>query len=398
MKRSLVDLPAESLVNRRALVRVDYNVPLGPDGVVRDVTRIDATLPTLRHLLERGARPLLLSHLGRPRGKVDPKLSLAPVVPLLAERIGVPVRLVPSLDVAPMAVAQQERGGSGILLLENTRFLPGERRDDDALSRRFSALGDLFVNDAFGSLHRAHASVVGVTRHLRPAVAGLLVQEELEVLDRLRADPPRPFVVVFGGAKIGDKIELVRVFLERCDLALIGGAMGNTFLRAAGLEMGASLVETSALPLARELRERWPEKLRLPGDLMVRLAEDAAGERVRTLKSGQVPPGGAALDIGPVTRAEFAAAIKSARTLFWNGPMGWFEGEGFAAGTRAVAQAVAQATAEGAFTVVGGGDSARAIREAGLRDEVSHVSTGGGAALEYLASGTLPGLEALDEA
>ncbi|MFW6089530.1 MAG: phosphoglycerate kinase, partial [Gemmatimonadota bacterium] len=269
--------------------------------------------------------------------------------------------------------------------------------NDAGLALRLARLGDVYVNDAFGSTHRAHASVVGVTEHLRPAVAGLLVEAELEALSRLREGPERPFVVAFGGAKIGDKMPLVEAFVDRADTLLVGGAMANTFLAAAGHEVGRSLVEEDAVPFAREILGRPDIELRLPVDLVIGVPGDEAGER-RVVPADGIPAGMAAYDIGPDTREEFAAVIREARTFFWNGPMGWFEADGYDAGTRAVAVAAAESAETGAFCVIGGGDSARALHEAGLDDRVSHVSTGGGAALEYLAHGTLPGLEALDEA
>jgi phosphoglycerate kinase len=396
-KRSVRSLDRETLDGQRALVRVDYNVPLGAGGQVEDATRIDATIPTLRFLLDAGARPVLVSHLGRPRGKVVSGLSLRPVAAVLEARLGSAVRFRSDTDTPAAAEAARALPPEMVLLLENTRFLPGETRNDPELARRLARLGDFYVNDAFGSMHRAHASVVGVTEHLRPAVAGLLVETELDALSRLRAGGERPFVVAFGGAKIGDKMPLVEAFVDRADTLLIGGAMANTFLAAAGREMGRSLVEVEALAFAREILDRPDIELRLPVDFVVGLPGDEKGEK-QIVPADAIPAGMAAYDIGPATREEFAAVIREARTLLWNGPMGWFEAEGYDAGTRAVALAAANAATAGAFCVIGGGDSARAIHEAGLTERVSHVSTGGGAALEYLAHGTLPGLEALDDA
>ncbi|MFQ5746862.1 MAG: phosphoglycerate kinase [Gemmatimonadota bacterium] len=394
-RRTIRDLKPQELAGRRALVRVDYNVPLGPAGAVADATRVEATLPTLRRLLEAGAKPVLLSHMGRPRGAVRPDLSLAPVAPILEGLLETPVEFGGLPDSSE--ALERSRGGPGrVLLLENTRFLPGETRNDDGLAARLAALGDLFVSDAFGSAHRAHASVVGVTRHLRPAVAGLLVEAELEALGALLAAPATPFVVAFGGAKMSDKIRLLERCLETADRVLIGGAMANTFLRARGVSMAASVVEEEAVGLAGDLLARFGRRLRLPSDLVVANPAEPGTERV--VEGADVPDGMSALDIGPATAAAFAEIVRDAGTLFWNGPMGWFENETFAAGTRTLAQAAADATRRGAFTVIGGGDSASAVRGAGLMDAVSHVSTGGGAALEFLAQGTLPGLEALDEA
>lgn len=396
-RRSVRSLDRDTLDGRRALVRVDYNVPLGAGGRVEDATRIDATLPTLRLLLEGGARPVLLSHLGRPGGKVVADLSLRPVAAALEHRLGSPVRFRSDTDTEQAAEAARALPAGEVLLLENTRFLPGETKNDAELARRLARLGEFYVNDAFGSTHRAHASVVGVTEHLRPAVAGLLVEAELEALSRLREGTERPFVVAFGGAKIGDKMPLVEAFADRADTLLIGGALANTFLAAAGREVGRSLVEQDAVPFAREILGRAGIEIRLPVDLVIGAPGVEAGES-RVVAAGGIPDDMAAYDIGPVTRHEFAAVIRDARTLFWNGPMGRFEAEGYDAGTRAVAAAAAEAAGHGTYCVIGGGDSARAVHEAGLAARVSHVSTGGGAALEYLAHGTLPGLEALDDA
>ena len=395
-KRTLRDLDLDELEGRRVLVRVDYNVPLDEDREVRDATRIDATLPTLRHLLEAGARPILMSHLGRPGGEVAPEMSLRPVVAELEERIGVPVHFCSDITSDGVLEASKNLPAGEILLLENTRFHAGERGNDPSFAASLARLGDLYVNDAFGSTHRAHASVVGVPERLRPAVAGLLVEDELAALSRLRERASRPFVVAFGGAKIGDKLPLVELFLDRADTLLVGGALANTFLAAAGYETGESLVEDDAVSVARDILDRPDVDLRLPVDLVVGSADDE-GER-RVVAADQIPPELAAFDIGPKTRDEFAAVIGSAATVFWNGPMGWFENPAYVDGTRAVAAAAARAAEGGAFCVIGGGDSARAIHEAGLEDRVSHVSTGGGASLEYLAHGTLPGLEALDDA
>lgn len=376
---------------------MDYNVPL--DGVrVADASRVEATHPTLRHLLESGARPVLLSHLGRPKGEPDPRYSLAPVAGVLEEGLGAPVHFASPADGPEAQEASRSLPPGSVLLLENTRFLPGETRNDEALSVRLAALGDLFVNDAFGSMHRAHASTVGVAGHLRPAVVGLLVEAELEALGALRGDPLRPFVAAFGGAKIGDKIELLEAFLDRADLLLVGGAMANTFLRACGHGLGRSLVEEDALPVAARLLGRGGSRIRLPADLVVTPDPEAPEPELWTVPPGEVPQGAAAVDIGKETREAFAREVRAARTFFWNGPMGLFERDSFSGGTVAVARAAADATRDGAFTVIGGGDSASAVRRAGVADQVSHISTGGGAALEFLARGTLPGLEALDDA
>ncbi len=397
-RKTLKDLPAASLRDRRALVRVDYNVPMDEDGTIRDANRIEASLPTLRYLLEHGARPVLVSHLGRPKSGPDPRYSLRTVAPVLGGLLGAPVRFLPETDSDAAVAATRELAPGSVLLLENTRFLPGETKNDPELAQRLARLGDFYVNDAFGSTHRAHASTVGVTEFLRPAVAGFLVEDELEALSALRSPKGRPFVVAFGGAKISDKIPLIEGFLERADIVLVGGAMANTFLRAAGLPTGSSLVEEEALDVAAELLHQPGSRLRLPTDLVVAEAGSPDALRSKIVAADSIPDDRAAYDIGPATRETYAHAIGESRTFFWNGPMGLFERPGFDSGTVRVAEAAASATAEGAFTVVGGGDSASAIRQAGLAHAVSHVSTGGGAALEFLAAGTLPGIEALDEA
>ena len=394
--KTLRDLDPDEFSGKRVLVRVDYNVPMDEDGTVRDVNRIEASLPTLRYLLEHGARPVLVSHLGRPKGEVVPRYSLAPVAPVLERLLGAPVRFVAETDTDAAVEATRQMEEGSVLLLENTRFLPGETRNDPDLSERLARLGDLFVNDAFGSTHREHSSVVGVAGILSPAVAGYLVESELEAFAELRDPRERPFVVAFGGAKISDKIPLIEAFLERADAVLIGGAMANTFIRASGLGTGTSLVEEEVLDVAAGLLGRPERRLSLPTDVVVGEAGAPDATRSEIVPIDAIPDDRAAFDIGPESRETFARAIGESRTFFWNGPMGLFEIPGFDSGTVRVARAAAEATAEGAFTVVGGGDSASAIRQAGLAGAVSHVSTGGGAALEYLAQGSLPGLDALD--
>ncbi|MEE9207165.1 MAG: phosphoglycerate kinase [Gemmatimonadota bacterium] len=390
-RRILGDLAEADLRGRRVVIRVDYNVPLD-EGRVTDSSRVTASLDSLRYILKAGGHPVILSHLGRPKGEVRPELSLLPVVALLEESLECPVRLL-SLDEAE---AEQGAADEGVLLVENTRFLEGETQGDPELARRFAGLGRVFVNDAFGTLHRTHASVTGVAELMEPAVAGFLVERELRALSALRTEPESPFVVVFGGAKIGDKIELVDELLERSDTVLVGGAMANTFLRAQGHSMGDSLVEEGSVEIASSYLSEGSD-LELPTDLVVAPGPDRADEAI-IVPVDSVPDGMAALDIGPETQRAFSRWVIEARTLFWNGPMGLFERPPFAAGTLALAHAAAEATRAGAFTVVGGGDSAAAVRAAGLDTAITHVSTGGGAALDFLAQGTLVGLQALDEA
>ncbi len=395
MKRRLRRLTVDELRGRRALVRVDYNVPLDDEGEVADPARITASLPSLRHLLDGGARPVLVAHLGRPGGRPRPDLSLAPVARTLERSLERPVRLLGAADREAERATREADPGS-VHLLENVRFLEGETANDPEVARALARLGDLYVNDAFGACHRSHASTVGVARLLRPAAMGLLVEAELEALGALRSSPEPPFVAVFGGAKIADKIGVVRGMLERADRVLVGGAMANTLLRAAGHPLGRSLVEEEALGAAARLLEEAGDRLLLPDDLVV-AAEPSPDAETRTVDVDAVPEDAMALDVGPRTRDAFAETVGACRTLFWNGPMGYFEREPFAAGTRSMARAASRATAAGAFTVVGGGDSARAVREAGVADRLSHVSTGGGAALSYLEAGTLPALEALED-
>lgn len=395
MRRSLRQLTEPDLLGRRALVRVDYNVPL-QGGEIQDKTRIEASYPTLAYLLDKGARPVLLSHLGRPGGEPNPLFSLEPVAAALASGFGRTVGFVGPADSEEAVAASRGLGAGEILLLENTRFLSGETKNDPELARRLARLGDLFVNEAFGTAHRAHASNAGVAMLVKPAVAGLLIQRELEALDRVRLAGERPFVVALGGAKIADKIDLLEGFLGRADRILIGGAMANTFLRARGMDLGDSLVEENAVETAREMLDRAAELLELPTDLVVS-PEPESSDGPRVVEIDSIPAGYRALDIGPRTRARYGEAVRGSRTFFWNGPMGLFERPPYDEGTISIARAAADATGAGGFTVVGGGDSASAVRQAGLVSTVSHVSTGGGAALEYLATGTLPALEALDE-
>jgi phosphoglycerate kinase len=396
-KKTIRDLSDSEVRGKRALVRVDFNVPLDAHGHVTDDTRIRAALPTIDALFDRGARVVvLLSHLGRPKGGPDPRYSLDPVARHLATLTPRPVLFVETTDSDEALKATEHAAPGTILLLENTRFLPGEESNDPALARELAELGDLFVNDAFGSAHRAHASTEGIAHHLHPAVAGLLMENELRYLGEALARPQRPFVAVLGGAKISGKIDVIEQLLPKVDRLVVGGAMACTFFRAMGLETGRSLVEPDRVEMAKSLLERAGERLLLPEDAIVAPSLDAA-ERAHVVRREAIPASEAMFDIGPESAARFAREIHAARTIVWNGPMGVFERPPFDAGTRAVAQAMAEATAEGATTIVGGGDSAAAVEALGLASRMSHVSTGGGASLEFLEGKELPGVAALDE-
>ncbi len=396
MKRTLESLDPAAIEGRRALVRVDFNCPV-KDGAVTDNTRIRAALPTIKYLRDKGARVVLLSHLGRPKGGPDPKYSLQPVVRELERLLGAPVTFLadPTSEAAVTASRRLPRGG--VAVGENTRFSPGEEQNDTALAGRLAALGDLYVNDAFGSAHRAHASTEAVARLLKPAVSGFLMQQELRYLGEALHQPARPFVAVLGGAKISGKIELIEALLPKTDAILLGGAMACTFFRAMGLETGTSLVEEDRLELARQLMAKAGDKLVLPSGAIIAQKLERGAE-LKAVTREAIPAGWAMFDIDPASERAFATRIGGARTVVWNGPMGVFETPPFDHGTLAVARAMADATGRGAVTVIGGGDSAAAVAQAGLADRITHVSTGGGASLEFLEGKELPGVAALDEA
>ena len=394
MKRTLESLDPAAIEGKRALVRVDFNTPV-KDGAVTDNTRIRAALPTIKYLRERGARVVLLSHLGRPKGGPDPKYSMQPVVRELERILGAPVTFLPdpTSDDAVTATRRLPRGG--VAVGENTRFYPGEEKNDRALAERLAALGDFYVDDAFGSAHRAHASTEAVARLLKPAVSGFLMQQELRYLGEALHRPKRPFVAVLGGAKISGKIDLIEALLPKTDAIVLGGAMACTFFRAMGLETGNSLVEEDRLDLARQLMAKAGAKLVLPSGAVIAQKLEAGAE-TRAVARDQIPAGWAVYDIDPATERDFLARIGAAGTVVWNGPMGVFETPPFDRGTLAVARAMADATTKGAVTVIGGGDSAAAVAQAGLTDRITHVSTGGGASLEFLEGKELPGVAALD--
>jgi phosphoglycerate kinase len=384
------------IAGRRLFIRVDFNVPLTPEGKVSDDTRIRESLPTIKLAIEKGARVVLASHLGRPKGKVDKKYTLEPVAERLAELLDADVALTdePVGDGARKVVNDLRAGA--VALLENLRFSPGEEANDETFSRALASYADVYVNDAFGTAHRAHASTAGITKFVAARGMGLLMEREVKFLGKLLGDVERPFVAIIGGAKVSDKIGVLDNLLGRVEQMLIGGAMANTFLKAKGGQLGRSLVEADKLPLARSFLKKAEEAnvdVLLPRDAVA--AAGIKAESGRVVQAMVVPEDLAALDIGPETARGFADAIARAKTIFWNGPMGVFESAPFAGGTMAVAKAVAGA--EGALSVVGGGDSVAAIHQSGLAGKITHISTGGGASLEFLEGKKLPGLAALEE-
>ncbi len=376
---------------KRVLVRVDFNVPI-KEGKVGDDTRIRAALPTIEYLLQQGAAVILFSHLGRPKGGPDPKYSMKPVADYLSGLVKAPVKFAEEAAGAAAEKAVKALKTGEILVLENTRFYPGEEKNDQDLAKQFAALADVYVMDAFGSAHRAHSSTEGVARFL-PAVAGFLMEKEIQYLGQAITDPARPFVAILGGAKISDKIGVIRNLLSKADSILIGGGMANTFFKAQGYPMGDSLVENEVLDLAKELLKEGSTKIRLPVDLVIANGVDENAE-VKIVPVGTVPDGWRALDIGPESVKNFSKVVKEAKTVVWNGPMGMFEVKAFTKGTFGVAEAIAKSKAT---SIVGGGDSAAAIMQSGLADKITHISTGGGASLEMLEGITLPGVAALQD-
>lgn len=387
-KKTVLDL---DVTNKKVFVRVDFNVPM-KEGVIKDDTRIKAAIPTIEYLMQHSASVILASHLGRPKGGPDAQFSLKPVADHLAKLLGKPVAFVDDC-IGPKAEAAAAALKPGdVLVLENTRFYPGEEKNDLELAQGMAKLADLYVNDAFGTAHRAHSSTEGVARYL-PAAAGFLLEKEIKYLGAAVASPKRPFVAILGGAKISDKIGVIKNLLEKADVILIGGGMANTFFKAQGLDMGDSLVEADALETAAEILKISGTKLQLPVDMVLADKFDAEAA-VKTQDAGNVPAGWRMLDIGPKTVKAFAEALKGAGTVVWNGPMGVFEFPAFAKGTFGVATAVAES---GAISIIGGGESVAAIQQSGLANKITHISTGGGASLEMLEGLVLPGVAALQD-
>ncbi|HXW01708.1 MAG TPA: phosphoglycerate kinase [Anaerolineae bacterium] len=389
-KKTIKDIDVKG---KRVLVRVDFNVPL-ENGQVTDDRRIRAALPTLNYLLDQGASLALMSHLGRPKGGPDPKYSMGPVAAKLQELLGRPVKKLDDCVGPEVEAAVKAMRPGDVTMLENTRFYKEEEKNDPAFSAKLAALGETYVNDAFGSAHRAHASTVGVTDTLRPAVAGFLMEKELEYLGKALANPDRPFLAIMGGAKISDKIAVIENLLSKVDSLLIGGGMANTFFVAQGHSVGNSLVEAEAVETAKKLLDEHAEKLVLPVDVVV-APEFKADAEAKTVPVDEVPADWMILDIGPATIAHFSNRLAAAKSVVWNGPMGVFEFPRFAEGTFAIATALAGL--KGATTIIGGGDSAAAVEQSGLADKMSHISTGGGASLEFLEGRELPGVAALDD-
>lgn len=390
-KMSVRDIDAKG---KKIFVRVDFNVPMA-DGEITDDTRIRAALPTIKHLMEQGGKVILASHLGRPKGEFNPKFSLKKVAERLAQHLNKEVKITETVvgEDVKEAIAQVQNGD--VILLENVRFMPGEEKNDKELAKQMAELAEIFVNDAFGAAHRAHSSTAGIAEFI-PAVAGFLLEKEIEMLGNSVENPQRPFVAIIGGAKVSDKIGVIQNLLSKVDTLIIGGGMANTFLAAKGYELGKSLVEADKVELAGELLALASEKnveLLLPSDLLVadKFAADAA---TQVVPADQIPAEWMALDIGPKAAQEFSDRVTNAKTVVWNGPMGVFEMDVFAKGTEGVAKALANSSA---ISIVGGGDSAAAVEKVGLADKMSHISTGGGASLEYLEGKVLPGVESLKD-
>jgi len=390
-KKSVRDIEVKG---KRVFVRVDFNVPLDENQKITSDSRIVASLPTIQYLIDQGARVILASHLGRPKGEVKEDQRLTPVARRLHELLGRPVKKLDDCIGEQVRRAVEAMREGDVILLENLRFHKGEEENDPAFAQELASLADVYVNDAFGAAHRAHASTEGIARLVKPAVAGFLMQKELEMLGGLLAEPARPFVAILGGAKVSDKIKVIRNLMDKVDSLLIGGAMMFTFYRAQGLSTGKSLVEEDKIDLAKELLQAAGDKLILPTDVLVSESPDEP-VNVQVVSCSAIPENGFGMDIGPETVKLYAERIAQAKTVCWNGPLGRFEVEAFAAGTRGIAEAIANSSAT---SVIGGGDSASAVKKMGLADKVTHVSTGGGAALEFLEGTELPGVAVLDDA
>ena len=399
-KRSLASLSADELRGKRVLVRVDFNVPLDDAGAITDDTRIRAALPTINDLSGKGARVLLAAHFGRPKGQVNEAMRLTAVAARLSDLLGAPVVKTDSC-IGPDAEAKVAAlADGGVLLLENVRFFAEEEKNDPAFAEKLAALADVYVNDAFGAAHRAHASTEGVTKFLRPSVAGYLMEKELQYLQGAIDEPKRPLAAIVGGSKVSSKIGVLEALIDKCDKILVGGGMIFTFYKARGLAVGKSLVEEDKLDLARELEAKAAAKgvqFLLPSDVV--LADNFAPDaNSQIAKVENIPDGWMGLDIGPDSVKLFQDALADCKTVIWNGPMGVFEFDNFAAGTNAIAHTLAQLSATGTTTIIGGGDSVAAVEKVGVAEQMSHISTGGGASLELLEGKVLPGVAALDEA
>jgi phosphoglycerate kinase len=382
---------------KRVIVRVDFNVPL-KDGVVESDKRLRESLPTIKYLREKGAKVILMSHLGRPDGQRVADMSLAPVAQALAGLLGADVKFASDCVGAPAQSAVAALGNGDVLLLENLRFHAAEEENEDGFAKQLASLADLYVNDAFGTAHRAHASTHGITKHLPQAAAGYLMKKELDYLGAALGNPARPFVSIIGGSKISSKIDVIKNLLPRVDRLILGGGMTYTFLKAKGIEVGKSIVENDKVDFARSLLNEAGDKLVLPDDFQVTDKLDFKGRTVgqlKTVSATGIPADWEAVDIGPASIEKFATILLGAKTVVWNGPVGVFEIDATARGTIAIAEVLAKATAAGATTIIGGGDSASAVKKAGVASKVSHVSTGGGASLEYLEGKALPGVDAL---
>ncbi|KAL3627111.1 hypothetical protein CASFOL_028474 [Castilleja foliolosa] len=398
-KKSVGSLKEADLKGKKVLVRVDLNVPLDDNSKITDDTRIRAAVPTIKYLIGHGSKVILTTHLGRPKG-VTPKYSLKPLVPRLSELLGVEVNMASDCigDVVEKLVSALPDGG--VILLENVRFYKEEEKNDPEFAKKLASLADLYVNDAFGTAHRAHASTEGVTKYLKPSVAGFLMQKELDYLVGAVSNPNKPFAAIVGGSKVSSKIGVIESLLEKVDLLLLGGGMIFTFYKAQGLAVGSSLVEADKLDLATSLLEKAKAKgvsLLLPTDVVI-ADKFAADANSKIVKASEIPDGWMGLDIGPDSIKSFAEALDSTKTVIWNGPMGVFEFEKFAAGTEAIAKKLAELGGKGVTTIIGGGDSVAAVEKVGLAEKMSHISTGGGASLELLEGKPLPGVLALDDA